>query len=486
MAIKPCNLRFDVWLSIRSITNMRIFTIALALISATFVAATTDPATLTMWFICFGVSVLLSLLNTINPKIIDGRSETIVNAFLVLSIFGCILNLDNVNNFGTVFGYAVDDERYFDKIKMFALGNVAKEIGVFEIFFGTITFIINNTFAPNFSLTTLLPLNWLFGSVVCFLCELLACRVTGQKVPEWVIYISLLLNFQFIDATIRLYREAFLYCFYVYAILLMIEKKYLKSLPFILFAGAVRGANSFFLLLFGGLNVLRGKIKNNAIFVAVIMASTLFSIIAIHQFGTLLFDYSSDISRSDRYAKAFSKYSFEDRLKLRQDSLKGGLSKSTSTHKIYSMQGIAAVLAKPAVSLFFPLTFRPLIETKISHSPYATPRIANGIFFFNILEDLMILNWIIVFPLFIIGLWHHLTCRGMKQTIAIFFITTLVLIANISGQMRHGIAFFVVIPCFVASGLFLCRVSTRTKVVACCLGLIMFLGISALNLFKVY
>ena len=466
---------------------MNALTIILVPISSLIVLLTLDIHSFTIWVICLGIAILLRGISIGKSGSVGGKAKIILNSFLILSIYGCILNWDNLNNFGTVFGYAGDDGRFFNKIKLLVSGIMPQEFGLFEILFGAIAFILENTIAPNFNLTVLLPINWLLGSIICYLCQSLAWRVTGQEVPDWIIFVTLLLNYQFVDAIIRLYRESLLYCFYVSAIYLMCDKRYVISLPFLLISGLVRGANAYLLVIFGGLNFLRQKIYNNAILLIVVMMGSMLAVQTINYAGDVLFDYASDMSRSGRYREAYADYSLMDRLEARQESLRGRKTGSSITNNIYHSQGIVEFVAKPVISLFFPLTIRPLMETRISHSPHATTRIAkNGLFLFNIVENFMILSWVVVFPLFVIGFWNHLLSRDSRQTLALFFLTALVVIANISGQMRHGIAFFVLMPCFVASGFSLCRSSVNYRYISYGLGSIMFFGIFALNIFKAF
>jgi hypothetical protein len=457
------------------------------LLSVLLVAITTNIHTLTIWIIFSLVAISLGIVRHVNERIDSQKRSIIPTSFSILTICGCILNLDNINNFGTVFGYAVDDERYFNTIKLLVSGSLPKEYGLFEIIVASIAFLFHKTVAPNFTLTDLLPINWFLGSLVCYLCQLLAFRVSDREVPAWVIYVSLLLNFHFVDAFIRLYREALLYLFYTYALLLVYENKYIKSAPFILASAAIRGSNGYFLFMFAGLNLLRQRIYNNAIFLATIVMITVFSFPLIYYAGGILLNYSSDLGRTERYREAFADYSFEDRLELRQESLVSGIPGKAITHRIYNTNYIISILAKPAISFFFPLTLRPLRDTRISHSPHATTPIANdGLFIFHIIVNIMILNWIIVFPLFAIGFYACLFCRDKKQTFALFFLIILALVSEISGQMRHGIAFFVFVPSFVVIGFSLCRSSTMARHIAFCLGFIMFISIFALNGYKYY
>lgn len=438
----------------------------------------------TTWLFCFYVAFIVSKLLYRYTSDNYDNWKLFIYSFIILSILGYLLTADNLMNFGTEFGFAVDDQKYFDRVIALSNNYTVKEFGLFERVFGFIALVLNETIIYPINLNNLLPFNWLLAAFVCYACHRLASQVTKKNVPHWIIYLSLIMNYNFVDAMIRFYREAFLYCFYVSAIILIYNKHYSMSLVGTIISGLVRGSNAFLLFFLSFIVFLRRKFRNQVLFFTAIITISALSVYAADIVGPTILNYASDYSRTARYESAYYGYSLQDRLENRQQLLAGVLSEGTITTKIYSQGGVVAFLAKPLVYMFFPLTLEFPIATKISNSPLASKREATGFYFFNLYKNFTIISWIVVFPLLTIGLFRCMTCNYDTQVLALFFLFSLFLIANVSGQLRHGLAFIVLIPYFVAHGWEVCRSSARDKQYAQLLAVFMFLAIGSLNVLK--
>ena len=443
-------------------------------------------AGVTSWLICLYLSILFGKKLDRPQNGYLGNGKLFLHSFIILSAIGYLLTLDNLNNFGTEFGFAIDDERYFQRVISLANNFAVHEYGLFERVFGGIAWILEKSIFPQINLNNLLPFSWLFAAFACCGCHRLACQITKKDVPHWIIYLTLLLNCNFVDAMIRFYREAFLYSFYVWALILIDEKRFVKALFPTIVSGSLRGANAIFLVIFSIINFLSTIIRSRLLFVLIIISLSTLSVWGIKKIDGQIINYVTDYSRITRYEMAYYGYSLQDRLENRQRLLTDALNDGSITSKIYNKGGVLAFFAKPVVFMFFPLTLEAPISTKVSHSSQATKRFSKGLYYFNIYRNLTIFAWIFVFPLLTIGLIRFLAYSDKRQILALYFLTCLFLVANLSGQLRHGLVFIVLIPCFVAHGREIFIMSPKYKQYACFLSLFMFLSIFSFNIIKIF
>jgi len=138
------------------------------------------------WLLCLGGAYFLSV--QFENRIPGFKmTRTVVLSYFILSIFGLIITLDNFNNFGTYFGYAGDDTRYFDKIALLSEGEFPEEYGIYEIVVSVFGRLLGVFYPVSFDLLDLLPFNWALASLCVGLSGQLAFEITGQrcKLPLW-------------------------------------------------------------------------------------------------------------------------------------------------------------------------------------------------------------------------------------------------------------------------------------------------------------
>jgi hypothetical protein len=436
---------------------------------------------LAVWLFCLIIAYRVGY--GINKKnSIDNYSGKILfNSFVIISFVGFLLVLDNINNYGTQFGYAGDDGRFYDNIIALLENQGSEESGVFERIFSVVVWCIERPMFTHADLLDILPFNWLLGALVCYLSYELLCKIGNKRYPIWIIYFSLILNYNFIDSVVRLYRDGLLYVFYLAAIISIDKKDYIRSQFYILGAGVMRGANAFLLLSLLFIRFLNEKVKSKILVSISIIGVVSVVVYNINIYGPQVFNYASDYFRSSRYSSAFAGYSLNEVYESRQNALSGSLDESTVTAKIYQNEGIISIIGKPAISFFFPLRMVSLVSNKESHSYKAQINSTRNFNFYNLYIDATIFSWVLVFPLFLIGLYNSLLLSDMKFVLAIYYLFTLFMVAHISGQMRHGLAFIVLTPIFVGYGLELYGSVPKCKKQVISIGVLTVIGIILFN-----
>ncbi|MBN1983702.1 MAG: hypothetical protein JW795_19360 [Chitinivibrionales bacterium] len=373
--------------------------------------------------------------------------------FVFLSFWGTIITIDNISNFGTQFGFASDDTRFFNRIIDSINGITIEKKGIFEAVMAVPGFIYQLIIPGEIQLWYFLPMIWLFSSVVCWLMYKLTATVTAFDVPP-VIFLIPLFNFIFVDSMVRLYRDSLLYIFFIGALLLFIRKRYFLALGASLFCGLLRGANGVLLLSFFTVILINRHLPRKHIRFILLIAFLSCASLLLKTFGGRLLPYMTDASRADTYVNAFSGFNFSEMIKMRNEHNMQFTAENSLTNTIYTKGGGALLVLKPLIMLLFPITLQAPIIEKTSGSVEAKITTTKGFFSFYFLSNLFIAAWIIVLPLLVLGLIRGMKsdCAATTALVSLFFLS-LLMVSFISGQIRHGLTFIVLFPTICALGL---------------------------------
>jgi hypothetical protein len=254
------------------------------------------------------------------------------------------------------------------------------------------------------------------------------------------------------DTVIHLYRDTFLFVFFLAGLIAFLRGRRLWGVLFALPVATLRGASFLLLVLFMGLCFLRQRVGSWFRFYAVSVVIAGLSLFLVPACGNRLLSYASGFG--SRGGLGLATWSFEQNMEFRTQTIASQVADGSTMEASLSRGGVTSYLSRPVVYLFFPLRFWPLHLEAESMSAFAQCSVAaNGLFLFHIMSWITIVCWIIVLPLLGMGLLAAARGTATANIFAVYFVTCLLAVAFVSLQMRHGLAFVVITPVLVALGL---------------------------------
>jgi len=396
---------------------------------------------------------IVYLLNKIIPGYKKYKSD-VFYAYLILSLFGLIMSLDNVHNFLEPFAGGHDDSDFFDSITKLSSGDSSQvEVFLFEYPMAIYGAFLNTIFPyRDFTLFDLLPLNWMISALTVGLSGYLASVVSKNRIPTVLLLMTITGNFIYVDSTVHLYRDGFIMFFGLLSLILVFQKKYTRSLVFIILTGILRGANGILSLFFLIMHRLTLNIKSKKKYFITILSGLFFmiySLVMLNEYGGLIRAISSNVDSFDRYSNSFSSLSISEILVRRYEKKIVG---STGTVKQYSdAEGVSlsAAVARVGYGLFYPIRYNPIIMDSSHNSVNKTTFIRDGVFVFNIIGWFMVSIWIIIIPLLLYGLFRAVLGSIEQRNMVVLYVVSLLMITFISMQTRHALFYITLTPIFI-------------------------------------
>ena len=436
------------------------------------------------WMICLVAGHFIGLSIERKKLITRGGYDILITSYLLISLMGLLICLDNQNNFGTFLGCGGDDTRFFGKILMLIKGTPEEETGFYEYVLATFGWGMNLLKLGDLQLTDLLPLNWLLAAFCAMVCYQLAFELMCKRCPFFIILTSLLFNFTFTDSITRLYRDVLMLFFSLLFLLFLINDKRIKMLVSLVPLMLIRMANGFLLLLFVGLLILKKRVKRVMVFYALTGVLGGFFVAVINYSNINLLNYTSSYVNFARYNRVFKNYSTKEMLELRNKSIAGSVPESSLKNVAYIEGGIKGKIVKIIYALFYPLTFNsPSTELQVS-ATISNSGYVKGFYLYLILQWLFILSWIAVLPYLFLGLYKAMFGSNLQVTIFVFYIIVTLLVSLISGQQRHGCILVVLNPILANIGFHYSRSNRQMIFNHKLLTVAVIIGITGWNLAK--
>jgi hypothetical protein len=414
------------------------------------------PVSLFSWSACLAIGIQTSQWFCRQGFVNATSSNLFLISYLLTSLLGFLIVLDNQLNFGVPFGYARDDQMFFEAVCDLRSGHTLSEFGLYEAGLATWSFLVRPFDPVGLNLTDLLPINWLFTALCVVVLNDIAVLVSRQAFPAWLTVAALLGNMRFADSNIRLYRDAIILFFVATSILLVLRKRHAHGLLYLLPVFVLRGANGFLALTFAIMLWTKRRIESRAMFAILTGAFLLISIFATTKSNQLnLYAFTSDIARLGRYLSAFEDVTLSEQLARRSEAIAEGTEHAGANnliHQAYANGGTMASLVKPIYTIFFPLTFHAPRTTMHVAENISPNRVVEGYYLYYVIEWAWISIWVVVLPYLILGGYRMLTGTDEQLTIILFYILSVVAVAFVSGQIRHACAFVILHPLLVACG----------------------------------
>ncbi|MBN1664236.1 MAG: hypothetical protein JW943_11600 [Deltaproteobacteria bacterium] len=404
-----------------------------------------NSAHLPSWCI-FGV-ILVAAFRTVSQKKHLDRSifSVIIFSYMVLSLVGIISVWAYVSSYGFPFAPYNDDSYYFLNIKSLAGWKFPDEYTLYELFMVPAYWLfsfVNKTV----SVQDLLPANWAMGAVVVGLAGRLSTKISGRF--SLLAIAALLINYNFVDTVIHLYRDVFLLMLSLLCVMHAMRKKYLLALGFAFLAGLTRGGNGllcifyvivFYLFHIGWLKKL--NLKTMVVFAVMIVGFIIIdNIAALGGLGRSFMGATEDHEKQTMMGRAVQ----------RQDTMLSGSSGGFDSTKLLHSLGPLGMAVIPLAATINPIRWSSFYATT-SISVFRKNRgfgsVLRPVLFFMLLT---VISWPFIGPPLILGFLRSIKSVEPMFILSIIFLVTVFVIALVSFQARHRTAFLIFFPCFVA------------------------------------
>lgn len=391
----------------------------------------------------------------IEKKLYQGicSKHKFVDWYIIISIIGLLIHVDNYYNFNDYFGYAWDDWSFFMQYSYLFEGNAEQHNISFFIYL-TSVFVYPIYLLKELSLLDVLPMNWAIASLTVVFLDKYCYLLTEKNVPYVIMLFGFCFRFVLFDTVTRFYRDSLLFLCLVIVAIFIFHKKYYKALiPMLIIAG-LRVASTVYpmlLLVFTRFHrVKRSVLTGVAISVIVVLSLFYSQIVAI---GT---KYGSDISRVALYTEVFEGYSADELAEIRFGSMAEN-DKNQIVSRAYSSNGIVALGMKMGASYFFPLT----IESPYGAESHYEKGQVYGFYFSKIMRWLCIASMVFTTPFLLLGI------KGAKDkklfALALANIVFWMLVVTVSGQVRHTGPFYMFNVIFITNGYYLWKEKGKGK-----------------------
>lgn len=366
-------------------------------------------------------------------------------AYLLLSLVGILSVWSYFTAYGSPFAPFHDDSYFFTNIQSMALGTVPYSFTLYEVVMVPVYWLCNS-FNSVVAVQDLLPVNWALGATTVGLATILATKVSRRF--SLIAALALIINYNFVDATVHLYRDGFILVLTLLCILCVLSKRYLLSIGFAFLVGLNRGGNGILCFLYiiiiiilhkGLIKKLNSK-KTVVVFVGLLLALIILdSSIKLGSMGGGFTD-SSKIGEQTIVSRSMS----------RMDRFLGGDSQGYDSTKLINSLGPLGILAVPLAATFAPVRWNGLcIETDahVQGFDLGFVRVLRPVMVFMFLTAI---SWIIIGPLFVDGLLRSIKGSREEFIMGLIFIVTVFAISFVSFQARHRTSFEIFFPMLIS------------------------------------
>lgn len=199
-------------------------------------------------------------------KMFDDKTtkKIAILAYAYTSFIGVLLVWLHYEQFNMPFDVFGDDKRFFEWAQYYKDNLLSHSYSVYEKVLALLLRLFGSIgFKDNPEL--LLPLNWMILSLTIGLSYKLTLLVTKIRIPLYLFFLSIFLNYTFIQNSVHLYRDIYVSFFTILTIVYTLEKQYIKAILSSFGAGLFRLPNAIFALMIVGSKFFLDKKKTKFI-----------------------------------------------------------------------------------------------------------------------------------------------------------------------------------------------------------------------------
>lgn len=424
----------------------------------------------------------LLLMFILKRKIFKEFASISYLVFFLYALIGLLYCYTYEISYQNTFGPYFDDSFYFTNAVLLSEGKFSGNAPtLFELLL-SIPYYIFNKIGVNLTHLDLLPINFVISALsINVLLKILSLFFNFKKIFYFLVVISVVLNFNFLDSSIHLYRDPLLILLLLFCIYYTLLSKYRYAILFAVGVGLLRGANgllAFMFILFHYYVVIKkGDIKKLIFFIFIF-------IIGIFNFadsidGSIL---RGGIGGSE-YKASLGKQ-LNDRFEvMTKEGQKGSGALRNS--------GTIGAIFFPIVYTISPLQIGEATVAKENYEYLQSNRSnISGIMktvdkFYNI-EIFFVLIHVLTLSYIVPRLFYgiYLSIKSKNRIFAIvgyYFIINVLLVAFISMQARHRMGFIILMPFFI----YLAILKTKNKKIINLFSLIVFLVVIGVNMYLI-
>lgn len=376
-----------------------------------------------------------------------------VDWYMIISIVGLLIHIDNYYNFNEYFGYAKDDLTFFMQYSYLFEGSGEQQIVSSFIYLSSL-FVYPIYLLKELSLLDVLPMNWLIASLTIVFLDKYYHIMTGKNIPFVIMLFGFCFRFVLFDTITRFYRDNLILLCLVIAAVFISQKKYYKSVISMLIVAILRVASVSYLILllaFSRFDKIRRSILTGVAISVIVVLSLFYS-----QIVAIGIKYGSDLTRMDLYTEVFEGYSADELAEIRFGSLAEN-DKNQIVQKAYSSNSIWALGLKAGSNYMFPLT----LESPFSVQMHYEMGPVYGFYFSKIMIWLCVISMIFTTSFLFLGIKNakDKNMFALALTNIIFWI----LVLTVSGQPRHSAPFYMFNVIFITNGYYLWKEKGKGK-----------------------
>lgn len=425
------------------------------------------------WLFYFGLFICIA-------RFYDGFTEqsgrflsVTLLSFVVISFVGMVETNDNLRNFSTLFGKHADDTAFFLRTRDLLLRGSWDELnGLYEVtlaIFGTIPAL---AWGSQLDLLDILPFNWGIAALLVGLCDRLSEFITGHRPPHWLLTISLLCNYIFLDSVVHLYRDAFLFVFFLSGLLALLRGSDFRAASLSLPVLVLRGASFAQYFLFVLLYKIRMWLPSKTVYYGLCLAVGVSFVLLVPHVGNQVFKFSSGLQNMGESFVLPVSWSFQETMVFRSKMMEkqtAGIDNSTLARSV-SGNDLKTMALRTVSYTFMPMRFWPINSYGESQSCLAaTVPTGNTLFLMSLVEWISVICWVFVIPLLGLGMTRAIKGTPTENVLFVYYITAVLLVSFVSFQIRHGMAFIIMNPLVATLGYQMYRSNKRARL-ACTVG----------------
>lgn len=353
--------------------------------------------------------------------------------YLLISIAGLFICVDNQIHFDELFGFAADDKRFFSGIPYLLGYNVRSEytydIPYFSYFLCPYAFVFS--LFKELSLLDLLPINWILFGLSLIMIDKLSRLLLTCNIPYWLMLVCFCFKISIWDSELRFYRDNLILFFILLAVFFLyrdrsLKKFFLYSFPIL----PLRLASFSFPLLIYVYGKF-GKLSTWKIVLSTVVILYLFFVLykSLMPFFVI---YGSGLNNLEKYQFAFSNLDTEQIIEMRNS----GFIESDKYERL-GQNDLVGILGRAFLSYLYPLSF----VSPMAGVPHYEKGIITGFYFSNVFLNISVFSGIVCMAFMISG-FKKLVKNKPMLLLFCALIFYYVLIIMVSNQARHMIPFW--------------------------------------------
>ena len=393
----------------------------------------------------------------------------LVTAFVALSFIGMLEVSDNLRNFGTIFGKALDDSSFFSETLSFLRDRaISDRFTIYHVVLAVWGFLPNLIFDESTIGLHFMFLNWALGAIVVGLCDNFCYVIIKRSVPLWLLMVTLIGNYKFADALIHIYRDGLMLLFLLLALTAALRASYVRSLVSAAPVSLLRGANFLLYSFVLAILIIFRRAGRRAVLYGGSMCIFGAAAWLVPTYGLQAFKYATSLTHAG-YSEYTAGATVEDHISFRANMVAAQVAQDSTLKSTLANDSIVSMSIRPIVFVLFPIRYWPLFMSGDSASTFATSRhIDRGLTLFNIYVWFSISCGVVVLPLMVIGLGKALCGPRKQNVISIYYLMGIFSVSFISFQMRHSVSFIIIHPLLAMLGCVTLRNSYRLTAMALC------------------